>query len=151
MSAETFKYKSSLARKMSAPGGRSVDQALAAADGALADHRAAAMETLGSLLGDLEATCAARRGDEVYAQAAALLDMAGFFETGPLHPAIFSLCEIASWMSAATSWDWPSVGVHVRAIQMVLKNDCRDTEETRLILEGLVAVRQRVKQRTNDV
>jgi hypothetical protein len=147
VSVKTFKYRTNLARKMSAPGGRSVSDVLTAAEGALDGHRTAAMQTLRSLLAELEATCAARRESEVYAQAAALLDMAGFFETGPLHPAIFSLCEISDWMGAGSSWEWPSVDVHLRAIQMILKDDCRDTQETRLILEGLVAIRQRVRQR----
>jgi len=144
--AKTFRYKTNLARKMSAPGGRSVDEALGAADRALSSHREAAMQGLAVILTRLEAACAAQRRPDIYEQAAALLDLSGFFETGPLHPAIFSLCEISD--QGAAVWDWPSVDVHVRAIRRILNSECRDTDESRLLLEGLVAVRQSLQNRT---
>jgi hypothetical protein len=144
--AKTFRYKTNLARKMSAPGGRSADEALAAADRALSGHREAAMQGLAVILTRLEAACVARRQAEVYDQAAALLDLSGFFETGPLHPAVFSLCEISD--QGAGVRDWPSIEVHVRAIRRILNSECRDTDESRLLLEGLVAVRQSLQNRS---
>ncbi|NJC39811.1 hypothetical protein GGQ87_000069 [Brevundimonas alba] len=143
--AKVFKYRTNLARKMSAPGGRSVEEALGAADSALAHHRDAAMEALGVILSRLEEACAARRQAEIYDGAAALLDLAGFFDTGPLHPAAFSLCEISDRGSV---WDWPSVEVHVRAIRRILGGGCRETDETALLLDGLVSVRARLQNRS---
>ncbi len=141
--AKVFKYRTNLARKMSAPGGRSVDDALTAAETALSHHRDAAMEALGVMVTRLEAACAARQRTEIYDQAAALLDLAGFFDTGPLHPAVFSLCEISDRGSA---WDWPSVEVHVRAIRRILGGGCRQSDETALLLDGLVSVRARLQK-----
>lgn len=140
--AKTFKYRTNLARKMSAPGGRSVEEALQAADRGLESHRDAAMEALGETLAALEIACAERQEAQVYDHAAALLDLSGFFDTGPLHPAVFSLCEISD---RRTVWDWPSIDVHVRAVRRILNSGCRETEESRLLGEGLIAVRQRLQ------
>ena len=146
--AKTFKYRTNLARKMSAPGGRSVGEALQAADRGLAAHRDSAMEALGEILTVLETACAERRQAEIYDRAAALLDLSGFFDTGPLHPAVFSLCEISDPRSGQALWDWPSIDVHVRAIRRILNSECSETEETRLLSEGLVAVRQRLQNKS---
>lgn len=151
--ARTYKYKTNLARRMSAPGGRTVGEALRAAEGGLEMHREAAMRTLDANLTALEAACAARRpGTErqIYEQAAALLDMAGFFDTGPLHPVVFSLCEISDRMIENGQWDWPSVEVHVRALRLILMDDCRESENSRAILDGLAAVSRRSETRTGS-
>ncbi|MCS6627085.1 hypothetical protein N0B44_29645 [Roseibacterium beibuensis] len=140
---KTFRYKSSLASKMAVPGGKSVGDALRAAEGALETHRDAAMQSLNATLTDLDAVCARRARSEVYERASALLDMAGFFDTGPLHPAVFGLCEVSVGMEEGAG-DWPTVEVHLRAIRMILAGDCRASENTRLLLEGLTAVRQRL-------
>ena len=141
--AKVFQYQSPLARKMAVPGGKSIDAALNAAEGALETHREAVMHALELILADLEAACARRAGEAIYERAAALLDMAGFFDLGHLHPAMFSLCEISSHM-ADGGWDWPSVEVHLRAIRMILANGCRQTDDATLLLEGLASIRERV-------
>ena len=141
--AKVFTYRSNLARKMGAPGGKSIDEALNAAEGALENHRDAAMKSLGAILTGLDAICARRAQGEVYEHAAALLDLAGFFDTGPLHPTVFSLCEISDCMTE-DAWDWASVEVHLRAIRMILASGCRDSEDARVMLEGLTAIRQRL-------
>jgi len=144
--AKTFKYRSNLARKMSAPGGRSVADAVARADSGLDQHRAAAMAGLVDGVAALETSCVAQSpGSEkgVYDQAAALLDMAGFFDTGPLYKAAFSLCELADRMIEARTWSWPSIAVHVRALRLILADDCRQTEQAAQILEGLSTILRR--------
>lgn len=138
-----FKYKSNLARKMAVPGGRSVEAALAAADGALETHRDAAMGLLDRNLSDLEALCAERAEGRVYEIAGALLDLAGFFDLGAFHRAVFSLCEISDHMGTTGRWDWPSIDVHVRALRAILADDCRDTTGAAAVLEGLAAIRER--------
>jgi hypothetical protein len=138
-----FKYKTNLQRKMSAPGGRTVEQALAAAEGAVESHRGAAMEALDRTLGELETACAGRAEARIYDLAAALLDMAGFFDTGPFHQAVLSLCEVSDGMSAAAAWDWPSIEVHVRALRLILREDCRESANSIVLLEGLAAIRRR--------
>lgn len=143
--ARTFKHRSSLAKKMAVPGGKPIDSALRAAETALETHRDAAMRTLDDILIELEASLEARDRDQIYVQAAAMLDMAGFFDTGPLHPAVFSLCEISD-PSEESAWDWPSVQVHLRALRFILGERCRSTESSRILLDGLAAVRSRVMQ-----
>jgi hypothetical protein len=140
------KIKSSLARKMAAPGGRTVAEAVSCAEAGLESHREEGMRALAITLAQLETVCALREpGSEpkVYERAAALLDMAGFFETGPLYAAAFSLCEVSDRMLAAGTWDWPSAAVHVRALRLILTDGCQDDESSRVILEGLATVARR--------
>lgn len=126
---------------MAVPGGKPISVALQAAEAGLETHRDSAMQTLDAMLTELEDRCAARDRDQIYVQAAALLDMAGFFETGPLHPAAFSLCEISD-PAGGRRWDWPSVEVHLRALRFILSDGCRPTESSRVLLEGLASVRR---------
>ena len=139
----TAKANSSLARKMAAPGGRTVADAVRRADAGLESHREDGMRALAITLAQLELACSERAtGSEpkVYEQAAALLDMAGFFDTGPLYAAAFSLCEVSDGMLASGTWDWPSAAVHVRALRLILTEGCQDSDSSRLILEGLATV-----------
>lgn len=150
--ATTFKYRTNLARKMSAPGGCLVDDALAKAESGLEHHREAAMKTLAERLSGLEASCAARvPGSEpgVYDQSAALLDMAGFFHTGPLYKAAFSLCDLSDRMIEGNSWNWPSIAVHVQALRLILADDCRETEQASQILDGLATILRRFAAQTH--
>jgi hypothetical protein len=128
---------------MSAPGGRSIAEAITRADSGLEHHRAEAMKALTQRVAALEALSAGRAAGseaEVYEQAAALIDMAGFFETGPLYKACFSLCELSDRLIGAGAWSWPSVAVHVQALRLILTNDCQETEEIDMVLEGLSTI-----------
>lgn len=138
-----FKTRSSLACKMAVPGGRTVAEALAAADLGLAGHRDEGMAQIGLILGRLEAACDGR--DEaaqasVYDLAAALLDLAGFFETGPLFRAAFSLCDLSDRMITNADWAWPSITVHVHAMRLILTDDCKESASSILLLQGLAAL-----------
>lgn len=142
----SVKIKSSLSQKMSVPGGLAIADALIRGEKALEGHREAGMVTMAGLLANLEAVVEAKAANstsDVYCIAAELLDMAGFFETGPLYKATFSLCEITDRMQTAGTWDWPSVAVHVRSMRMIVADGCRDSENSRTILMGLTAVSQR--------
>ena len=144
--------KSSLADKMARPGGRTMAEAVRAADAGLDSHREAGMRSLAETLVRLEAACVARDEDAratVYELAAAFADMAGFFDTGPLYAAAFSLCETSDRMTAAGCWQWPSVHVHVRALQLILASDCRPDEASRVLLEGLASVVARLPVQTS--
>lgn len=138
-----FKTKSSLAYKMAVPGGRTVAAAVAAAELALASHRDEGMAQIGLTLGRLEAACDARdpaAQASVYDLAAALLDLAGFFETGPLFPAAFSLCDLSDRMMTDNVWTWPSITVHVHAMRLLLADDCKESTASTLLLQGLAAL-----------
>lgn len=132
---------------MAEPGGRTVADALRRAEAGVAGHREAGMASLAGMLARLEALVAARepgRERAVYDEAAALLDLAGFFDVGPLHEAAFALCDIADRMIVRDLWDWPAVEVHVRTLRLILSGDCRDTEATRQLLAGLAAIPGRI-------
>lgn len=145
--ARTFKTTSSLAKKMAEPGGRTIGDALRLADAGVERHRDEGLQTIAATLSRLEALCVGRpegRETEIYDEAAALLDMAGFFNTGPLHTAVFSLCDISDRMIGRSTWDWPSVEVHVRSIRLILAGGCQDDESARSIIVGLAAVSGRI-------
>lgn len=148
--ARTFKYRTNLSRKMSAPGGLRPGEAVAKAEAGLETHREAAMTSLRQRLVALEALCVALApGSEarVYDDAAALLDLAGFFDTGPLYTAAFSLCELSDGMIEAGDWEWPPITVHVQALRLILTDDCRPTEAAELILNGLSSILERSRAR----
>jgi hypothetical protein len=135
--------KSSLADKMAKPGGRTLAEAVRAAEAGLDGHREEGMRSLAATLAELEAACAAREegaGARVYELASAFADMAGFFDTGPLYAAAFSLCEASDRMLAARCWQWPSADVHVRAMRLILADGCEPTETSRLLLGGLATI-----------
>jgi len=140
------KIKSSLARKMAAPGGRTVAEAVARAEKGLEGHRDEALRRAADHLDQLEAISRDRgEGSEArtYELASAVLDTAGFFETGPLFTAAFSLCELSDRMLGRNEWDWPSVEVHLRAMRLILATDCRPGATADTILQGLAAVTRR--------
>ncbi len=137
----------SLARKMAEPGGRTMADAVRAADAGLESHREEGMRSLAETLARLEAACIAKDEEAaalVYDLASAFADMAGFFDTGPLYTAAFSLCEASDRMTVGGCWQWPSVHVHVRTLRLILAADCRTSEESRLLLEGLASVLARL-------
>jgi proteasome lid subunit RPN8/RPN11 len=124
-----------------------VAEALERAEKGLEGHREAGLVTMTRLLGWLEAAVVEKATDsagDVYRVAAQLLDMAGFFETGPFYQATFSLCDIADRMQSTGQWDWPSVAVHVGALRLIMADGCRDSENSRTILKGLEAVAHRL-------
>lgn len=141
--ARTSKARSSLAGKMSLPGGRTMDEAVRAADAGLESHREDGMRALAATLERLEAACTTRgegAGVRIYELASEFTDIAGLFTTGPLYASAFSLCETCDRMLAGGVWQWASVEVHVQALRLILADGCRDSEASHAILEGLAAV-----------
>lgn len=139
----TLRVKSSLSRKMAKPGGRTTGEAVALADAALESHRHEGMQTLADHLTELERVSLARQphdGPRVYELASAFLDLAGFFETGPLYSAAYSLCDLSDRFITQSRWDWPSVDVHLRAMRLMLASGCVENTSSILILEGLATV-----------
>lgn len=141
--AKKLKIKTSLALKMERPGGRSFQEIAQRADGNLEGHREAVMAIVAERVEALEALCARQdpcAGGAVYALASEIVDLAGYFDTGPLYEAAYSLCDIADRMLGLGVWLWPPVQVHGRALRLILAEGCRVTSASRQILEGLHAV-----------
>ena len=146
--AITFKYRSRLAQQLAQPGGRTVADAVRRAENGVETHREASMQVVAAILTKLEHASTAREpgsGQAIYDLAASLVDLAGFFDTGPLYAAAYSLCELTDAMLAGGIWDWPSVEVHVRALRLILADGCSDGEMSRVIMAGLSALVARAR------
>lgn len=146
--AITFKYKSRLAKQLAQPGGRTIADAVRLAERGVEGHRESGMRAMAAILGQLEQACRAREaasGQSIYDLAAGLLDMAGFFDTGPFYGAAYSLCDLADAMLASGTWDWPPVEVHVRALRLILTDGCVDGEASTAVLAGLKALVSRAR------
>lgn len=143
--ARTFKVKSTLARQMQDPGGRQVRDLERQAVVQLETHRDDAMASLAGTLAKLDALCAEApeaAGPRVYALASSIVDLAGYFDTGPLFEAAYSLCEISDRMIQAEAWHWPSVRVHAQALRLILAGGCRTGRTSDALLAGLRSINQ---------
>jgi len=143
--ARTFKIKSTLARQLHEPGGRHVRDLERQATAQLETHRDDAMATVGETLTTLEALCAQApdgAGPQVYALASSIVDTAGYFDTGPLFEAAYSLCEISDRMIEAEAWRWPSIQVHAQALRLILTGGCRTGRTSDALLAGLRSITQ---------
>ncbi|MBU1345612.1 MAG: chemotaxis protein CheE [Alphaproteobacteria bacterium] len=141
--ARTFKVKSSLAYKIKEPGGRLVRDAERMATEALNTHRDDVMANVATILDQLDVVCARKADDggpQIYALAASMIDVAGFFDTGPLYDAAYSLCDISDRMIANDHWRWPAVQVHLQALRLILAGGCRTGRTSDMLLEGLRSV-----------
>lgn len=146
--ARLFRVRPTLADQIRLPGGRKVAAAVASAEAALDEHRDAAVAAMARMVEELEVLCRAPSDadfDRVYPLASSLAGTAGFFDTGPFYHAAYSLCELAEKLAAAGRRDWASVEVHARALRLMLADGFRDSEETRLMLEGLSALVRRLE------
>ena len=143
--ARTFKVKSTLARQLQDPGGRRVQDLQRQAEVALETHRDDAMATIAASLDTLDGLCASApdgAGQRVYEVGSSIVDLAGYFDTGPLFDAAYSLCEISDRMIQAGTWHWPSIQVHAQALRLILANDCRTGRTSETLLAGLRSITQ---------
>lgn len=138
--ARQFKFSSSLSRKLQVPGGRTVGEADRLAREGLEVHRESVMRTIDVTLAELEDLSTARPADagtQVYALASKVIDLVAYFDTGPLHEAAYSLCELSDRMLAGRHWQWPPVVVHIQALRLILSDGCRRGRTSEILLEGL--------------
>jgi len=147
--ARTFKVKSPLARQMLEPGGRLVRDAERLASEALEGHRDDVMATVAAALDALDAVYAAGvgrgqaagdAGPRIYELASSIIDLAGYFDTGPLYEAAYSLCDVSDRMIAAGVWRWPTIQVHLQALRLILAGGCRAGRTSEALLSGLRSV-----------
>ena len=147
--ARTLKIKTTLARQMAQPGGRTVADVERRANERLDRHRDDVMTTIAATVAELEqvsATAAPGTEPAVYKLTSSLLDTAGFFDTGPLYDAGYSLCEIADRMAVSGAWSWPSVGVHVQAMRLILTAGCKADATSDALLMGLRSIAAKTRQ-----
>lgn len=141
--ATAVKVVSSLSKKMSEPGGLTVADIERRAKERLLSHKADAMRAVEVAVADLEqrVEVGAHHADEAfYLTASKMLDVAGFFDTGPLYDAGYSLCELLDVMQTSGEWNGDSVRVHVRALRMILNSGCETSPQSASLLAGLKAL-----------
>jgi hypothetical protein len=139
----TTKVVSPLAKQLARPGGRTLADAQRLADAGLQRHKAGVMDDIEGLIGQLEALCAAATPEgraRVYGLASDLVDLAGFFDTGPLYTAGYSLCDLSERMQTTGVWNWPAIEVHVKALRLIHTGGCKVGAESDLLLQGLKSV-----------
>jgi hypothetical protein len=148
-SAKVYPVRHALADQMRRPGGRTAAECLSKAQDALDTARDGAMGSIETLVAKLEAVAAARPADpadEIYTLAHSVLDLAGFFDTGPLYEVAYSLCELTEGLRVQQRWEWPAALVHIQALRLVLgagPNAAADPT-LRALLAGLGSVTTRV-------
>ena len=127
--ARTLKIKSSLAGKLARPGGRTLQDAERLAQAGLDARRDEVMidRTPGS-------------EGRVYALSSTIIDMAGFFDTGPLYDAAYSLCDLSEQTAENGAWRWPPVEVHVQTLRLIHAGGCKAGPESAALLRGLSAM-----------
>jgi len=141
--ATAVKVVSSLSKKMAEPGGLTVADIERRSKERLWSHKADAMRSVEAAVAELEQRVGvgADRPDEAfYLTASKMLDVAGFFDTGPLYDAGYSLCELLDVMQTSGQWNGDSVRVHVRALRMILNAGCETTPQSASLLSGLKAL-----------
>ena len=149
--ARTLKIKTTLARQMAQPGGRTLADVERRANERLERHRDDVMTTVAGTITELElvaAAAAAGSEPQVYKLASSLLDTAGFFDTGPLYEAGYSLCDVADRMQTSGAWSWPTVAVHVQAMRLILTGGCQADAASAALLAGLRSVAAKARQDT---
>lgn len=147
--ATSVKVVSSLSRKMAEPGGLTVADIERRSRERLQKHRVDAMRSVEQAVVDLErrvVTGAEQPDEAFYLTASQMLDVAGFFDTGPLYDAGYSLCELLDVMQTSGEWNGESVRVHVRALRMILNEGCQNTPQSASLLNGLKALLEHARK-----
>lgn len=147
--ATAVKVVSSLSKKMAEPGGLTVAAIERRSHERLLSHKHDAMQSVERAVSDLEQRTAgalAEPDPELYRITSQMLDLAGFFDTGPLYDAGYSLCDLLDVMQSKGRWNPDAVRVHVRALRMILGDNYQMTPHSASLLEGLRAVLEHARK-----
>jgi hypothetical protein len=150
--AQVFEVENRLAKVARQPGGRTVDQAVKAAETRIEAVRDV---SLASLIEKAEAmaqvAAAGRRGehpkpfDAIYDISNAIYGLAAGFGLTALAEAAFSLCDLADGFRSGEEPSWPAIDVHVDGVRLLATlGGGIGKEGAESILDGLRRVRARV-------
>jgi hypothetical protein len=147
--ARIFKVENRLAKTIQMPGGRTVVEALRAADkrvGRLKDQCLVALQSRLISLSRLSAEGRAGNGREalsaIYTLADEIIGLTGAADLKELGTAANSLCDLVDHFRTAGPANWPAIEVHIGALHL-LSSPGRDEDERQRILEGLHKVSAR--------
>jgi hypothetical protein len=146
--ARVFKVNNALAKVVRLPGGRTVAEALHAADtriGRMKDVCVAAMQQriakLAALADEGRAGKDGLLGD-IHTAGNEILGLAGAFGMTELGDAAYSLCDLADAFRESGVASWPAIDVHVHGLRLLCA-ETGDEADRRKILDGLKLVRAR--------
>ncbi len=150
--ARVFKIENRLAKVVSLPGGKTVAEALAAADRRIAgvkDECIAALEKQSARLSEQVAAAKAAGGvaglDAIYRTANEIFGVAGTFGLNDLGVGAYSLCDIADCFRQTGEVNWPAIEVHADGLRL-LSTEADPAKRTAIVM-GLKAVAARYLNR----
>lgn len=150
--SRTFAVENKLAIITREPGGRTIENAVRAAETLVEATRAASIASLLEKAEQLTVLAAEGRtsGDSaafksIYDLSNAIYGLAGSFGLKPLAEAAFSLCDLADAFRSGEPANWPAIDVHVDGIRLLASlGEKAGAAGSESILEGLRRVRARV-------
>jgi hypothetical protein len=157
--ARIFAVENKLAQIANEPGGRTIEQAVRAAETRIEAVRDVSLASLVEKVERMTAFVAAGRGSgdpaafkDVYDLSNAIFGIASTFELKALADAAFSLCDLADCFRSGEPANWPAIDVHVDGIRLLANlGDKAGAAGADSILEGLRRVRARVARERRDV
>jgi hypothetical protein len=149
---QVFEVENRLAKVVRAPGGRTVDQAVKAAETRIEAVREVSLASLIEKAETMAQIAAAgRRGeqakpfDAIYDISNAIYGLAGAFGLTALAEACFSLCDLADGFRGGEEANWAAIDVHVDGVRLLASLGARvGKADAESILDGLRRVRARV-------
>jgi hypothetical protein len=139
-----FKVPNKLAQQMFGRGGKMVKDAIADSEAAVAELREEGLVVLDALLAGIMAAYGPDVAEPepdleaLYIKASAVIDVAGFLPDSGLAEACVSLCDLVDACQEAGVTDWPSVRVHLDALNLLRKQGEKLGPTGReTVLEGL--------------
>ena len=123
-----FRVPNRLRKKIAEAGGARVLEHLAQADQNLEELREPSLQMIDGLITEIAGRYgkANRKGDEdfadLYSLATRIIDVSAPVADLEIDRAAFHLCELVDRCTGLDRWDWPSVDVHIDALQL-LRND----------------------------
>jgi hypothetical protein len=144
--ARIFKVPNRLAKVVKLPGGKTVAEALRAADARIESVRESCLATLQDKIARLAAL--AERGptepaaalDGLYRTADEIFSVAGASGLRALGDAAYGLCDLAERFRTDGPANWQAIGVHVNGIRLLALGNVADPDA---VLKGLRDVRAR--------
>ncbi|MBA4794214.1 hypothetical protein [Phenylobacterium sp.] len=142
--------KYALAAMLRKPGGKTVAEAVEAADANLEGLKEAAWPQLDAGLADVEA-CFARYGEafdetligDHYQKAVGLIGLPSLCGLDALENAAHSLCDLLDRLRTTGKWDRDGIKVHIQALRLLRTLPPGEETAAAPILDGLRRVRER--------
>jgi hypothetical protein len=141
-----------LREKILKSGGPRALEILAKADKAMFEMREACLQNIDALIAEIVQGYgrANRKGDEdflvLYALSANIIDVSAPVAELEIDRAAFYLCELVDRCGAREQWDWPSVDVHIDALQLLRLDEGKLPASARMqIFVGLKQINDKLR------